>query len=238
MLKKTFLLAIATSIVLVGCSEEVVSDNEETVKKVTSSEVIENEPTTNSTSGENEQQSLAIEDVTSPDEGETTVIEEESNKTSSSVKNVVKAVEEQVDFYTIYSSGEAGNDSSLEIKLDESNEKLTYKQLDDDVIELPKVKGNETVLENRVEEVAVAELREKEVISFMEEPVTKGNLIVVDIGKLKTNYVAISYSFLYNGKEYGMMVSDKKEEIGLFLIENSEGMLEDIQKNGIINVIN
>lgn len=238
MLKKSLLLMVVTATFLSACSEEVESDVEEKIGdstiEVPTEEAVEDETAEMQPSKDNTE---VLNQVSDDEKVEEPAVSETSESITA-MEPITAVVEQQSDYYAIYNTGTTDGASTLEVRLNEAGDTLTYNQLEQGVIELPKVIENEEVLNEEIKTVALQDLIDKEIVTIMEEPVTKGYLLTLDMGKMKSNYEAISYSFLYKDTEYGIMVSDKKENTGLILLVNSEGMLEDIRKNGIINIIN
>lgn len=235
MLKKQIVIAMTSMLLLVGCSNEVEQEASEPVKTTEqniSNDVEENKSTTSDTNSTNEE-SVASEEETSKKTGGN--ISESSEITINN--DVIMDDIEKEDIFTYYNSiAPERKEPSNSIETVAKEESALTFEVDSDggSIYLPTYEDNEKIFEESSYTVKLSELEEKGIASYVEEPITSGVLVVLEMSLLEEQYPAISYSLKDGDNEYSLMLVEEDPSLGLILIENSQISLENISNSFIM----
>lgn len=238
MSKKLFLMTLSIFL-LVGCSEELEqSVNEEVARN-----------STESVNNQQDEETITAEEsaeVTESDiQTSTSSVVTGSNENQGSLENKVEKsneessghTDEKKDYYNFYVTNAIEKSTASSEQDTSEDEQFVYEQMTEDIIQMPILSDNEKVFENQVETISLSDLEEIDVVTYVEEPLTKGYLIDFNLLVLNNHYAATSYSFKYKDVEYGIMVSEDTPESGFVFIRDVEGLLEDIKENGVFNIL-
>lgn len=237
---KKFILTTCSLLFLTACSNEVKQESTEKVE--TNEEVTETVEVTEADTLGTEQQSTPTETDTAENETtETSQVEIEEKNVSSAEDNNGTATNEIIlndikedEIFTYYSEAAKNIDISETTVVEEDNIPTFKVDEAGDALYLPVYEENSDLFAESLTEVALKELEEKEIVSYVEEPITAGTLVVVEMDALQQAYPAISYSLKYEGTEYPIMLVEEDPSLGLILIENSQSSLENIANSFII----
>lgn len=221
------------SILLVGCSEEIV---EEDTTNITERQQLENNDSEVSgvegTKVLNEEKTSNNSEVVEIIDSESSSQEDSNPKEESEIEsnNVIS------DFYAYYNEHIISSDSQGDLIAEE--EPLVARKLNDTIIELPTIESNEQIQNEVFEQVALEQLINTNIVTLLAEPVSKGVLLNVNLNLLYEQFPAESYSFSYSDQEYSIIVSKEDSKKGLVLIRAVEGLEEEITSSGFMNIIN
>ncbi|MBS7345601.1 MAG: hypothetical protein KIG60_08165 [Caryophanon sp.] len=238
-MKPKFFL-IMSMFLLAACSEEVDQTKEQTVKIEQQEADIKEEQSEQqeaSTSEEDDTSSNETEEETSTEPKADSEKDASSDTTVTDTKVEVAEVTEKTDFYEYYVSNGVAKEPNEDVNNTDAKGAV-YETLTEGVIELPKLENNETVFEQKTQTITIADLEKISAIRYMEEPATLGNLLIVDMNLLKSHYLGKSYSLTFNDEEYGMVVSEEKQSVGIILMRNTKDLIDEIKSDSVINIMN
>lgn len=224
-----FLLGLLT-----GCSSDVSEENKKAGKEI--SEEIDEAISEEANLNVSEDRDIESDDSNSSTEDQT----KKENIVSDEVEVVDNSQEEAEieNYYEYYHNKDLKVQSTDTTVTENGSKEIVAQRINERIIELPTLENNKDVIENAIEKVSIEDLNEKGIMEYMEEPVSKGLLITVDLAAIQKLFPAKSYSLLYEDEEYGVIVSNSNENRGIILIRDSELSKEDIQQNAVIYLIN
>lgn len=230
---KARLYLLISSFLLVACSEQV----EPVTQEVSKSTVIQVEKTTEESKDILSEASSEIIDHNNQEESiESSASLDEQNNNVSQGSEEIRVKD---DFYEYYvEQGTQKTTEETEDSTSKPENTLVYEDVSEGVIELPKLENNKEIILDNIQEITLSDLEKDGIITYIEEPTIAGILIALDLKKLTAIYDGESYSLAFNGNEYGVVVSTKKQNLGVILIPDSKDFLEDIKNNSIFNIIN
>lgn len=234
-MRNMFALSMIVMFILVGCSEERVSENSETIS-------VKDETIAN-ISNEEVSEEKAVSDVEKTlEEAIPTNVENSTTEVNVQEEKEIEIIEEQtsvndaeakqeINLYELYS------EADTETKDAEVNEEvpvndLNYEQFEEGIM-LPTFEDNkELIREGDIVKMKLKEL--EDIVSYIEEPITEGYVVAFDLLKLQQKYNAKSYSVHDGESEVGLMILEEESDIGILLVEEANYSLEDIQNLDIM----
>lgn len=202
--------------VFTGCSDEVVLEENKAIslEKSDAQEV----------SQQNDASDEVKSEGTDTDIENVEKVEVSEEKKENSANDDLKETDEIKEYKTSV-QGEIIDEGMYTHYLESSSEKngsfIVLEKLDETRIELPTLQENKHIFDENMDivKIKLAELEKENVLQYVEEPISSGYLIALNLPKMQGKYKAISYSLVYNDKEYGFVVSERNSDFGLTVVE-------------------
>lgn len=231
--------------VLVGCSDEVAIEQKEltaTSNQAEEESIVQDDSNVSKESIVSEENNAvkednivseddSVEDPSSNKEKDnvTTNVDTESTDEIIEYKTTVQEEIVKEGLYTHYLEVAEPNNSAPE-----NTKEIVVNRVDDIRVELPTLEENSHIFnsETDVETVKLSELESDNVLQYVEEPVSNGYLIALNLPLIQEKFKAISYSLMYNNNEYAFTVSERNSDFGLTVVE--EVSLEQLSEATLI----
>lgn len=219
--------------VLVGCSDEIAIEQKEltaTSNQAEEESVVQDDNNVSEESIVSEENNVvkegnivseddSVEDPSSNKEKDnvTTNVDTESTDEIIEYKTTVQEEIVKEGLYMHYLEvAESSNNASEETK------EIVANRVDDIRVDLPTLQENSHIFnsDTDVEKVKLSELEKDNVLQYVEEPISNGYLIALNLPLIQKKFEAISYSLMYNGNEYAFTVSERNRDFGLTVVED------------------
>lgn len=219
--------------VLVGCSDEIAIEQKEltaTSNQAEEESVVQDDNNVSEESIVSEENNVVKEDniVSEDDSVEDQNSSKEKNNIATNID--IESTDEIIEYkatvqeeivkeglYTHYLEvAESSNNASEETK------EIVANRVDDIRVDLPTLKENSHIFNSDadVERVKLSELEKDNVLQYVEEPISNGYLIALNLPLIQKKFEAISYSLMYNENEYAFTVSERNSDFGLTVVED------------------